>query len=83
MPKLQNISKNVVPYKIILGNCLDVLKKRKDNSIHCVITSPPYFGLRSYAPNLVQIRKNLSKSEKIKLIKKLQEQNIFPIDHIK
>ncbi len=30
------------------GHCLDVLKKLPSNSIHCVCTSPPYFGLRHY-----------------------------------
>lgn len=27
---------------LILGNCLDVLKQMSDNSIDCVVTSPPY-----------------------------------------
>lgn len=27
---------------LILGNCLDVLKQMQDNSIDCVVTSPPY-----------------------------------------
>lgn len=27
---------------LILGNCLDVLKQMPDNSIDCVVTSPPY-----------------------------------------
>lgn len=30
--------------KIILGDCLDVLKELDDNSIDCVITSPPYYN---------------------------------------
>ena len=29
--------------KIINGECIDVLKKLKDNSIDCCITDPPYF----------------------------------------
>lgn len=29
-------------YSLILGNCYDELKKMKDNSVDCVITSPPY-----------------------------------------
>lgn len=31
-----------------LGDCLDVLKTMPDNSIHCCVTSPPYWGLRDY-----------------------------------
>lgn len=34
--------------KIYNGDCRDVLKTFPDNSVHCVITSPPYFGLRDY-----------------------------------
>lgn len=33
---------------IILGDCLETLKSFPDNSIDCVITSPPYWQLRDY-----------------------------------
>ena len=35
-------------HKIIQGDCRDALKQIPDNSIHCCMTSPPYFGLRDY-----------------------------------
>lgn len=35
--------------KIINGECLEELKKLEEGSIHCCITSPPYYGLRNYA----------------------------------
>lgn len=31
------------------GQALDVLRGMKDASVDCVVTSPPYFGLRDYA----------------------------------
>ena len=34
--------------KIIQGNSLDVLKTLPDESVDCVITSPPYWALRDY-----------------------------------
>lgn len=34
--------------KFIQGNCLDKIKELPNNSIDCVISSPPYFGLRDY-----------------------------------
>jgi DNA modification methylase len=34
--------------RLILGNCLEELKKLPDNSVHSCVTSPPYFGLRNY-----------------------------------
>ena len=34
--------------QIINGNALDELKKLPSESVNCIITSPPYYGLRSY-----------------------------------
>jgi DNA modification methylase len=34
--------------QIIQGDATEVLKKLPDNSIDCIITSPPYWGLRDY-----------------------------------
>ena len=34
--------------KIIQGDVLDVLRTFPDEIIDCVITSPPYWGLRDY-----------------------------------
>jgi DNA modification methylase len=34
--------------KIICGDALAVLKTLPDNLVDCIITSPPYFGLRDY-----------------------------------
>ena len=34
--------------KILQGNCIDKIKELEDNSIDCVVTSPPYWGLRDY-----------------------------------
>ena len=34
--------------KIYCGNSLNILKTFPDKVFHCCITSPPYFGLRSY-----------------------------------
>jgi len=34
--------------KILNGDCRDVLKTLPDCSVHCCVTSPPYYGLRDY-----------------------------------
>src|SRR5690606_10394637 len=34
--------------KIITGDCREVLKSLPDQSVHCIVTSPPYWGLRDY-----------------------------------
>ena len=33
---------------ILQGDCRHVLKTLPDQSVHCCVTSPPYFGLRDY-----------------------------------
>jgi DNA modification methylase len=33
---------------VITGDCLDVLRGMPDQSVHCCVTSPPYWGLRDY-----------------------------------
>lgn len=33
---------------ILQGDCLDVLKTLNSESVHCCVTSPPYYGLRDY-----------------------------------
>jgi DNA modification methylase len=33
---------------ILVGDCLDRLRELADESVHCVVTSPPYWALRDY-----------------------------------
>jgi DNA modification methylase len=33
---------------VLTGDCRDVLRTLPDESVHCVVTSPPYWGLRDY-----------------------------------
>lgn len=35
----------------LYGDCRKLLKTLPENSVHCVVTSPPYFGLRAYLPD--------------------------------
>ena len=34
--------------KFLQGSCIDKIKELNDNTIDCVVTSPPYWGLRDY-----------------------------------
>lgn len=34
--------------KIYYGDCFDLIKKLPENSVDCIITSPPYWALRDY-----------------------------------
>ncbi len=37
--------------KLILGDCYDIIIGLPEQSVNCVITSPPYWGLRDYEVN--------------------------------
>lgn len=34
--------------RVVVGNALDKLREMPAESVHCVVTSPPYWGLRDY-----------------------------------
>lgn len=34
--------------RILVGDSLEILQKLEDKSVQCVVTSPPYYGLRDY-----------------------------------
>lgn len=34
--------------RLLIGDCRDTLATLSDQSVHCCVTSPPYFGLRDY-----------------------------------
>lgn len=57
--------------KIYCGDSLQILKTLPDESIDCCVTSPPYWGLRSYLPDKVQLKKDLSEQELSELRKEL------------
>lgn len=35
-------------HSVIHGHALEVLRSMPANSVHCVVTSPPYYALRNY-----------------------------------
>lgn len=39
-----------MPVRIITADVMEGLAQIADDSVHCVVTSPPYWGLRSYLP---------------------------------
>ncbi|KKL71740.1 hypothetical protein LCGC14_2091900, partial [marine sediment metagenome] len=41
--------------KIVQGDCTEIMQAWPADSIDLVVTSPPYWGLRSYGPETVRI----------------------------
>ena len=48
--------------RIMVGGALECLQQMPDNSVHCVVTSPPYWGLRAYGgqPEMIGLEATLS-----------------------
>ena len=46
---LNEFIENKKSLKVIWGECLQVLKALKSESIHCMVTSPPYYNARDYS----------------------------------
>lgn len=47
--KLDKFINNKNDLKIIWGDCLNALKKMRSESIHLMVTSPPYYNAREYS----------------------------------
>lgn len=48
---------------ILVGDCRDTLRTLPEKSVHCVVTSPPYFGLRNYGGQQRQIGREATPDE--------------------
>lgn len=45
---ITQVIRNLSPWHIQIGDCLEVLKFFPDKSVQCGVTSPPYYDLRDY-----------------------------------
>lgn len=70
------------PVTVLQGDCRKRLADLPDGSIHCCVTSPPYFGLRRYMTDGVRVKQNISAEKKAEIIAELARLGVFPIDHI-
>ncbi len=73
----QEGSEPMTHFKILQGDCLEQLKNLPDASVQCCVTSPPYYGLRSYLPDVVRLKNDAPEW----VIKKLTDMGIYPLDY--
>ncbi len=67
--------------RTLLGDCLAVLPTLKPASVQCCVTSPPYYGLRTYLPDLVRLKPDLSPDERAAVLAELATLGVEPVDH--
>ena len=63
-------------YEILAGDALAMLRTLPDASVHCCVTSPPYWGLRSYCEDAVRLDPLLSDQEKQWVLRELEKRGI-------
>jgi DNA modification methylase len=62
--------------RILIGDVRARLAGMPDESVHCIVTSPPYWGLRSYDENAVRLDPALSPKESAKVLAELERRGI-------
>ena len=60
-----------------LGDALDVLRTLPDESVDCIVTSPPYYGLRSYTPDLLVRRSDLTRDERQRFLHEMNKLDLL------
>ena len=71
------------PITILQGDCRRLLATLPAESVHCVVTSPPYWGLRAYLPDTVKIRKDLAPEKVAQILEELNKTGVYAIDAIR
>jgi DNA modification methylase len=64
--------------KILIGDCIEMMRTLPEQSVNCCVTSPPYFGLRCYFPDAVKPKADCPEW----VINKISSLGVLPVDHI-
>ncbi len=67
--------------QIIDGDCLAILRTLPSESVQCCVTSPPYYGLRSYLPDVVRLKPTLTDEKRAAVIAELAALGVIPLSH--
>ena len=69
--------------KIEFGDCRETMRRWKEQGVKAqtCVTSPPYYGLRSYMPDGVRLKAGLSDEARAAVIAELQQLGIHPLTH--
>jgi len=60
--------------RVFFGDCRDTMRDLKAQGVRvqCCVTSPPYYGLRSYMPDAVKLRGDINPEELESVLKELE-----------
>ena len=65
---------------IEFGDCRETMRRWTEQGVKAqmCVTSPPYFGLRSYMPDAVRLRDDLTEDERKKIEEELSALGVIP-----
>ena len=66
--------------KIEFGDCCETMRRWAESGVKAqmCVTSPPYFGLRSYMPDAVRLRDDLTEEERNNIERELSALGVMP-----
>jgi len=67
------------PSRILIGDTIEQMGTLPEKCVQCCVTSPPYWGLRSYLPDGVKLRADLTSEQLSEVMKQLETLGISPI----
>ena len=66
---------------VLHGDCRAVLPTLDAGSVQCCVTSPPYYGLRSYLPDVVRLKPGLPDDKRAAVLAELAALGVIPLPH--
>lgn len=63
-------------YSVHVGDCLASMREMPAGSVHTCVTSPPYFGLRSYDETSLRIDPGLPDDKRAWLMAELERRGV-------
>ena len=67
---------------VMVGDATEQLREIETGSVQTVVTSPPYYGLRSYLPDAVKMRDDLTPEEREYVERELASLSIRPTSEV-
>ena len=67
----------------VTGDCRETMRAWAADGVRAqmCVTSPPYFGLRSYMPDAVKLRSDITPEEMASVLKELEHFGVQPRTH--
>lgn len=68
---------------IEFGDCRETMRRWKEQGVKAqtCVTSPPYYGLRSYLPDVVKMKASLSEEDRSQITEELKNIGVNPVNH--